>query len=442
VTGSSGRREGRESERQRPNMSRHLFYSPVLLLLVVMMCCNTCRGAAEAAEVPPAGQEASKTTYFVWRDVKKEGEKVESLHVPSLVEMNGKVFAVAEADCKKNKEGYNDYFPCIASEPLKWTDGQSKVVLDTTQVRTQILVECLSGEENCASREDNNPVSQENRVVDVSRPTTVVSGSDIYMLAGTYVREGTANEQVSAMARRGLLLSRGNVSGEESNKRIYWYFIDSLQSTSNTEGRESFTELTGGGGSGVNMKDGTLVFPVEGTKKENDDTEEGGKTVSLILFSKGPNSWTLSNGTSADGCSDPSVVEWEKDKKLIMMTACNDGRRRVYESGDMGDSWTEALGTLSRVWGKKEKGRDKGVGSGFITATIEDRDVMLVTLPVYANENENKKGKLHLWLTDNTHIVDIGPVSREGDDAAASSLLYKHVGDNEELIALYGTKGS
>ncbi|ESS60380.1 trans-sialidase [Trypanosoma cruzi Dm28c] len=48
VTGPRGRRrEGRESEPQRPNMSRHLFCSAVLLL-VVMMCCNA--GAAQAPE--------------------------------------------------------------------------------------------------------------------------------------------------------------------------------------------------------------------------------------------------------------------------------------------------------------------------------------------------------------------------------------------------------
>ncbi|EKG08296.1 trans-sialidase, putative, partial [Trypanosoma cruzi] len=88
------------------------------------------------------------------------------------------------------------------------------------------------------------------------------------------------------------------------------------------------------------------------------------------------------------------------------------------------------------------------VGSGFITATFGDGDeqknVMLVTLPVYAKEN--KKGELHLWLTDNTHIVDIGPVSGKDDDAAASALLYKSVtsttdGNNEELVALYEKKG-
>ncbi|EKF26196.1 trans-sialidase, putative, partial [Trypanosoma cruzi marinkellei] len=143
---------------------------------------------------------------------------------------------------------------------------------------------------------------------------------------------------------------------------------------------------------------------------------------------------------SADGCSDPSVVEWEKDK-LMMMTACDDGRRRVYEISDGGESWTEALGTLSRVWGNK-KGVS-GVRSGFITANFvfsvgDNRDVMLITLPVYAEDNG--KGVLHLWLTDNTHIVDIGPVSGN-DDAAASSLLYKSgEGNNEELIALYEKK--
>ncbi|EKF30706.1 trans-sialidase, putative, partial [Trypanosoma cruzi marinkellei] len=90
-------------------------------------------------------------------------------------------------------------------------------------------------------------------------------------------------------------------------------------------------------------------------------------------------------------------------------------------------------------------GNAKTVGSGFITATIdgvgtEKRNVMLVTLPVYSTENGNEKGELHLWLTDNTHIVDIGPVS-ENDDAAASSLLYKsaesETNGNEKLIALY-----
>ncbi|KAF8297893.1 trans-sialidase, putative, partial [Trypanosoma cruzi] len=43
MTGSSGRRrEGRESEPQRPNMSRRVFASAVLsFLFVIWMCCGS-----------------------------------------------------------------------------------------------------------------------------------------------------------------------------------------------------------------------------------------------------------------------------------------------------------------------------------------------------------------------------------------------------------------
>ncbi|EKG00271.1 trans-sialidase, putative, partial [Trypanosoma cruzi] len=299
--------------------------------------------------------------------------------------------------------------------------------------KTQVLVECPSDKENCASQAEDQAVSQSEKKVHVSRPTTVVQGSDIYMLVGKYCQKpAAAGAGVSEADEWGLLLVKGQVSGNgESSKEILWKETNDVPPTIFVKEPQSLTRLIGGGGSGIKTKDGTLVFPVEVTKEDE-------KTISLIIHNLAATpSWKLSKGMSADGCSDPSVVEW-KDKKLMMMTACDDGRRRVYESGDKGDSWTEELGTLSRVWGSK-----KGVGSGFITAKIEDTDVMLVTLPVYAKteSEEKEKGVLRLWLTDNTHIVDIGPVSGDDDEAAASSLLYKS-GDNneEELIALYEKK--
>ncbi|EKF99418.1 trans-sialidase, putative, partial [Trypanosoma cruzi] len=59
--------------------------------------------------------------------------------------------------------------------------------------------------------------------------------------------------------------------------------------------------------------------------------------------------------------------------------------------------------------------------------------------PVYAKE-DNGKGRLHLWVTDNARVYDVGPVSRGDDDAAASSLLIKD--NNKELISLYENKKS
>ncbi|PWU90172.1 putative trans-sialidase [Trypanosoma cruzi] len=438
VTGSSGRREGRESEPQRPNMSRRVFYSVVPLFLVVMICCGT--GGYATAVVTAPGSRNAKGTYFAWRD-KSDKETVGSLRVPSLVEMNGDVFAVAEAQCKEEGKGGATG---IASRLLTSTDESSKEELDKNKLKTQVLEECPSEEAACASQKAAGADSQSKFGGIVARPTTVVQGSAIYMLAGIYMREGTTDFD----DHWGLLLARGNVSvdGDDArNKRIYLTDVDALPSTSNTQRKESLKALIGGGGSGVKMNDDTLVFPVEGMKANEDGAEEDGKAVSLIIYSKDAKSWTLSKGMSADGCSDPSVVEWEEGK-LMMMTACDGGRRRVYESGDKGDSWAEALGTLSRVWGNKHTGPEKGVGSGFTTARIEDRDVMLVTLPVYSSKDGNGNGVLHLWLTDNTHIVDIGPVSgKEEADVTASSLLYKSTESKDrkdELIALYEKKGN
>ncbi|KAF8306594.1 putative trans-sialidase, Group V [Trypanosoma cruzi] len=412
VTGSSGRRrEGRESEPQRPNISRRVFTSAALLL-VVMMCCGT-GGTAQAAE-PTSGQEPSPSPSFVWKDG-KGGETVSSLYAPSLVEVNGKVFAVAEAQLKKDVE--TSVFTGIASQLLtKTADNQMEEVLKEAK-DTQIL-------------EEGGSTEEEKKEVDVSRPTAVVNGDNIYMLVGKHSHEELAEcKATTDRIKSGMLLVKGKV-GEDGNK-INWNDTGGVPCT--LGGQQSFLKrLIGGGGSGVKMNDGTLVFPVEGLN----ELDGNKKTVSLIIY-RATESWTLSKGMSDGGCSDPSVVEWKE--KLMMMTACDDGRRRVYEIGDKGDSRTEALGTLSRVWGNKQKG-EGGVGSGFITATIDNRNVMLVTLPVYSKEKENEKGVLHLWLTDNTHIVEIGPVSGEAEDVAASSLLYRSGNNNEELIALYEKK--
>ncbi|PBJ70435.1 trans-sialidase [Trypanosoma cruzi cruzi] len=451
VTGSSGRRrEGRESEPQRPNMSRHLFCSEVLLLLVVMMCCD--RGAA-SNEKTPTDSELSTRKLFFWRDTTDEGTAI-FLFFPSLVEMDGDVFAVFEALFTKGAESG---LTGIASELLTLTDQQIKE-LDKNKLKTQVLEECPSDDEKCATQAVDDSVSESGAQAHVSKPTTVVHGSDIYMLAGTYnLDDAAAGEGITD--EWGLLLARGNVSVDEDgrNKRIYWTDVDALPITTNTEQYGYVRALTCGGGSGVKMNDGTLVFPMEGedyrTEKTDEENTPGGtNTVSLFIYFPDNKSWKLSKGMSEGGCSDPSVVEWEKDK-LMMMTACDDGRRRVYESGDKGDSWTEALGTLSRVWGNNQKRHEWGVKSGFIKATLggdgEMRKVMLVTLPVYSKEKgkeEKEKGELHLWLTDNTHIADIGPVS-EKDDVAASFLLYKSGGNGDnnnekELIALYEKKGN
>ncbi|RNE95408.1 trans-sialidase [Trypanosoma cruzi] len=343
-------------------MSRRVINSAVLLLIVVMLCRNSEAAAAE--------ENLSADPKFQWKGISEGDVTVESLGAPGLLKVGIDVFAVAEAQCKKDG---GDTFTGVASQLVTMDKGnEPKEVLNDVKEKTQVLEEGGSSEA---------------KKVHVSRPTTVVKESDIYMLVGKYSRTPTAG----GAGDWGLLLVKGTVSDkEESNKQIDWKDTNAVPTKPLGEQQNSLKRLIGVGGSGVKMEDGTLVFPLEGTH-EKDTTEEDGKTVSLIIL-KDTESWTLSKGMSADGCGYPSVVEWEKDK-LMMMTACDDGRRRVYESADKGASWTEALGTLSRVWGNKQGNvKVEIVGSGLITATFgdEQKNVMLVTLPVYAKENGEK----------------------------------------------------
>ncbi|RNE97000.1 trans-sialidase [Trypanosoma rangeli] len=149
------------------------------------------------------------------------------------------------------------------------------------------------------------------------------------------------------------------------------------------------------------------------------------------MYSSNPEKdWRLSQGMAAGDCVDPAVVEWGSGR-LLMMTACEEGHRKVYESSNMGKTWAEALGTLSRVWGNALERDGSGGQSGFITATIEERDVMLLTLPVTLKDDVTDQ--LHLWLTDAAHIMDVGPIPNANEHAAGSALLFR---GKEELISL------
>ncbi|RNC35312.1 trans-sialidase [Trypanosoma cruzi] len=118
-----------------------------------------------------------------------------------------------------------------------------------------------------------------------------------------------------------------------------------------------------------------------------------------------------------------------------MMAHCVGGYYDVYMSTWNGYNWNPVGEPITRVWGNSHDRTGDGVQSGFTTATIEGKEVMLITAPVYPKgDNEGGKGRLHLWVTDNARVHDVGPVSRKDDDAAASFLLVK---SEDELILLY-----
>ncbi|EKF27291.1 trans-sialidase, putative, partial [Trypanosoma cruzi marinkellei] len=210
-------------------MSRRVFTSAVLLLFFVVMCCGTGGTAAAVKE--------STDLNFEWKGITDGKESVDALGVPGLLNVGSDVFAVAEAQCKETKKSEDTVFTGIASQLLTaaTADQPEEVLKDPKD--TKVLEEVTS--------------TDPKKRVDVSRPTAVVEGSNIYMLVGNYTRTAASCEGDAGTAPWGLLLVKGHVStGENSEgKKIQWNDTHAVPCAFlHQEQGESWTGLIGGGG--------------------------------------------------------------------------------------------------------------------------------------------------------------------------------------------------
>ncbi|KAF5214858.1 hypothetical protein ECC02_012505, partial [Trypanosoma cruzi] len=430
VTGSSGRRrEGGESEPQRPNMSRHLFNSAMLLLLVVMMCCGS-GGASNAVESKSGdGQKLQwvdlffpNQTLVVAKGGTSQERKRDAFASPSLVSAGGVIAAFAEGlmYAEYVVDGGKIIEPISSDIVAEYIDSSwdrstlvGKVKEDTWKAHTVL----------------GTTDGTDNRVDVFYRPTTTTKGNKVFLLAGSLsgLKESNRSRKWDNL---GLKLVVGDVrepTSSEPRGSIEWDQIRSLLNESTIAAHEGKLEFLAAGGSGVLMEDGTLVFPLM-AKSGNSDI------YSMIIYSKDNGStWALSEGMSPAKCLNPRITEWEGS--LLMIVDCED-EQKVYESRDMGRTWTEAIGTLSGVWVKSRSFfwyLSLHV-EAFITATIEGRKVMLYTQRGYAS-GEKRATALYVWVTDNNRSFHFGPVGM--DNAAlreelASSLLYS--GGNLHLL--------
>ncbi|KAF8277207.1 putative trans-sialidase, Group IV [Trypanosoma cruzi] len=405
VTGSSGRRrEGRESESQRPNMSRRVFTSAVLLLLFVLMC-----AAAGSVQAQNYGTrvddsygrhslEQSPREYPV-------ANTAAAGHIfrnPHLVNVDGMLLAIVGAQfngsvgsgsasmqltARISVDGGRTWRPYAGPEDLDFFAAHLHQMLFTTPFR-------LFG-----------PLF------------AFVEGYDLRNGARIRFTDewgGSGVESVIHFLETGPRRSGGFLmnSVSMSIRLPYPYKSDELIGFLN----DASTPIT-------KMTDGTLVFPVQFLTM-------GGNTASTIMYMNFTQQrWTFAKSATHAGCTNPSILEWEAGK-IIMITSCEYGRRRVYESTDKGNTWTEALGTLSRVWSNSLAGLGLHIQSGFITATIGGKKVILLTQLEYFGDKE--RSEIHLWLTDTNRIYHVGLLPT-GYGATSSSLFYA----NDKLYCLY-----
>ncbi|PWU84269.1 putative trans-sialidase, Group II [Trypanosoma cruzi] len=426
VTGSSGRRrEGGESEPQRPNMSRHLFTSAVLLLLFVMMCCGTC-GAAAAVESKSGVVQLPKwvdiflpnKTQVVAKNGSAAGTPRDSFVSPSLVSAGGVIAAFAEGhenvkfdksaqkdDAQLSTHFYSDVVAGYIDSAWDWATLVDKV--NQSSWGAHIVLTAADGQK---------------RLDAMPNPTTIAKGDKVFLLSESSLWHNLSGK--TFWDRFDLKLVVGTVTnstGGEPSERISWEDPKPLSglNTSAAFYERKFERVFPSGGSGVLMDNGALVFPVIAIEEENDG-------FSMIIYSTddGAN-WMLSNGTSPARCETPRVTEWEGS--LLMIVDCENDQS-VFESRDMGTTWTEAIGTLPGVWTKSKSKfiSDRGFYvEALITATIEGRKVMLYTQRGDFSE-KNKAKALHLLVTDNIRLFCVGPVAMEDgmNWLSASSLLY------------------
>ncbi|KAF8291014.1 putative trans-sialidase, Group II [Trypanosoma cruzi] len=404
VTGSSGRRrEGGESEPQRPNMSRRVFCSAVLLLLVVMMCCGS--GAAAAVTSNSRNLQlphtvdlfVPQTTLVVPKNGTSQETARNSFISPSLVSAGGVIAAFAEGQvytvnaARQNEKTSSDVVAEYIDSLWDWSTLVGKVNESTWKAKTVLTA---------ADGTDNG-------VDFFYNPTTTTKGNKVFLLAGSlYKYKKTVGNRTYSGLKSRIELVVGDVTkptSSEPREWIKWGKIRSLLNESTIAAHKgNLTGFLTAGGAGVLMEDGTLVFPLM-AKSGN------GAVYSMIIYSTdNGGTWSLSEGMSPAKCETPRITEWEGS--LLMVVDCEDGQR-VYESRDMGTAWTEAIGTLPGVWTKARlyfwylSMRVEAL----ITATIEDRKAMLY-IQRGNFSGDNKPNPLYLCVTDNNRSFCVGLV--------------------------------
>ncbi|KAF5224707.1 hypothetical protein ECC02_002349 [Trypanosoma cruzi] len=405
VTGSSGsRREGRESEQQRPNMSRHVFASAVLLLLFVLTC-----AAAEPLRTQNHGTRVGDSygRHSLQQSPREYpvANTAAAGHIfrnPHLVNVDGMLLAIAGAQ-------------------FNGSVGSGSASM---QLMAQISVDGGRRWRPYAGPEDLDAFAARLHQMLFTTPYRLfgplfafVEGYDLR--TGARIRfadewGGSGVESVIHFLETGPRRSGGfSMNSVSMSIRLpYPHKSDELIGFLN----DASTPIT-------KMTDGTLVFPVQFLTK-------GGDTASTIMYmNPGQQRWTFAKSATDAGCTNPSILEWEAGK-IIMITSCEYGRRRVYESTDKGNTWTEAVGTLSRVWSNSLAGSGLHIQSGLITATIGGKKVILLTQLEYSRHDS--KGEIRLWLTDTNRIYHVGLLPT-GNSATSSSLLYA----NNKLYCLY-----
>lgn len=199
---------------------------------------------------------------------------------------------------------------------------------------------------------------------------------------------------------------------------------------------ETLVSMLGGVGQGIQMYDGTLVFPVQMTKKI-----DGSNHVSAgILYSKNDgDTWTLCEGDANATSGENNVVEIAPN--ILLMNARNNNARQTFITYDMGKKWT----IYEPMNGKIGNGSVGCQGSSAKIKLLNGKEVFLHSSPINRNNNYSRDN-ITLYASYDWKNYDLiktyYPKSGDGRGAGYSCLAPAIINGQYCLFAVYERQGN
>ncbi|RNE97535.1 group II trans-sialidase superfamily [Trypanosoma rangeli] len=395
-----------------PMMYRQLFSYSGLLLLCVMCFASTAVHAKESKPKEMQTQEPLSLLVPNQTYVKTQGlfDVRENFSYPSLASAGGVLVVLAGCEIACDIYDVDPWVICadIVAGYIDSAENWSSLADDVrlNKWRAYSIFNTVTEQDNMSY------------MIRTSKPTTIAKGNKVFLLVGYYNRIYDPSCDGPFKISKDLVLLVGDAT---QDKVIKWdqptWILRQIEPFAKQRGLKEFV---GGGGSGIVMEDGTFVFPVTARRGKQD-------IFSMIIYSKDDgNSWVLPQGMLPVGCTDPLIVEWEQGQ--LLMIAKYNSLSKVFESRDMGATWTEAVRTITRVQPMllpNSLQTAERVGS-LTTATIAGKKVMLYTQKGIPPGPTVQATALYLWVVDNSRTFHLGPISMDTAEEVTSgnTLLY------------------
>lgn len=196
----------------------------------------------------------------------------------------------------------------------------------------------------------------------------------------------------------------------------------------------TISAMLGGIGSGIQLHDGKLAFPVQMIRGKNIASNAN---ISFIYSEDGVN-WSLPVGYCDGFGTENNIIEFNG---ALINNIRNSGLRRSFETKDWGKTWT-----IFSAMDKKLDNRNYGVQGS--TITIPSGNKIVVAHSSAQNKNNDYTRSdislyAHNLYTGTVELIeDFYPEVGNANGAGYSCLSYHKSGDKESLYVTYEAQGS